>query len=197
MNEEIRIAADILKKGGLVIFPTDTAFGIGCRLDDEEAVKRLYDVRKRPYSQPAPVLVSSIAMAGEYLSSPLPSDVKEKLINVFWPGGLTIILPCKTEKVPLLARGGSESIGLRLPAHKELVTLIKEVGVPLLGPSANFHGEQTPYSYDNLNKELIGKVDYVLKGACSIKESSTVVDCTRRPWIILRKGAVDLPPELI
>ncbi len=191
MQGDIKQAIEILKQGGIVIFPTDTAFGIGCRIDNEKAVARLFEIRKRPPIQPTPVLVGSVKMAQEYLLS-IPDDVKEKLVKKYWPGALTIVLKCQTEKIPTLVRGGGETLGVRMPDHETALTLIHGVGMPILGPSANFHGEKTPFRFEELEEELIGQVDYVVKGACKQQQASTVIDCTQNPWKILRQGAIEI-----
>lgn len=190
METESNKAIDILKSGGIVIFPTDTAFGIGCRIDSKEAVKRLFDIRRRPYTKPTPVLFSNLVMLQEFVLE-IPKDVKEKLIDKYWPGALTLILRCIEEKVPNLVRGEGETIGARIPNHPELLKLIEKVGVPILGPSANFHGEKTPFMMQDLDAELVKLVDYVLPGECQARGVSTVIDCTQAPWKILRQGAID------
>lgn len=193
MND-IKEAVNIFKNGGIVIFPTDTAFGIGCRIDNEKAVKKLFAIRKRPETQATPVLVDSIEMAEKYLVTPLPDNVR-RLMKKYWPGGLTIIYPCKTERVPQLVRGNGQNIGLRIPNHHVTLDLIKGAGVPILGPSANFHGGSTPYRVENLDKELIGLVDYVIKGECQLGLASTVIDCSVIPWRIIRHGAVEIEKD--
>ena len=151
MDNQIEEAVKILNQGGIVIFPTDTAFGIGCRIDNERAVQRLFKIRKRPQSQAVPVLVSDIEMAKEYLEE-IPEDVVQKLIIPYWPGALTIVLKAKKERVSSLVRGGGETVGLRMPNQAVVLEIIKKVGVPILGPSANFHGENTPYEFKDLNE---------------------------------------------
>jgi len=188
--DEINQAISILKSGGVVIFPTDTAFGIGCRIDDEKAVERLFKIRRRPPIQATPVLVSGIAMAENYFRSP-PPEIK-KLMAEYWPGGLTIIYYGQIEKIPSLVRGGGTTIGLRQPDHPITQQIIAGVGVPILGPSANFHGESTPYSTVELNPELVKLVDFVVPGECTFKKASTVIDCTTEPWKIIRPGAVKI-----
>ncbi len=189
MNKQIEEAVKILNQGGIVIFPTDTAFGIGCRMDNEEAIKRLFKIRNRPESQAVPVLVADLEMVKKYTAE-VPEDVIENLIKPFWPGALTIVLNAKIEKVPPLVRGGGETVGIRMPNHAIILEIIRTVGVPILGPSANFHGENTPYEFKDLNPELISLVDYVVEGECPVKQTSTVIDCTKTPWEILRQGAV-------
>jgi L-threonylcarbamoyladenylate synthase len=191
MKNNIHKATKILNHGGVVIFPTDTAFAISCRIDDEKAIQRLFKIRKRPESQATPVLVSGLDMAQQYLQ-PIPKEVREKLVNRFWPGALTIILSCQKEKVHSLVRGGVNNLGVRMPDHKTALALIEGVGVPILGPSANFHGKATPFCFQDLDKELVKLVDFVVEGECSIKQASTVIDCSIKPWKILREGAIKL-----
>jgi L-threonylcarbamoyladenylate synthase len=191
MTEQIEEAVKILNNHGVIIFPTDTAFGIGCRIDDEQSIKRLFEIRKRPASQATPVLVSSIEMAKKYLIS-VPDDVKEKLMDKYWPGPLTIILPCRSDLVPSLVRGGGETLGVRMPKDENILKIIEEIGVPLLGPSANFSNGRTPYEETDLDPEIVRLVDFVLAGETKDKNVSTVIDCSVNPWEILREGAISI-----
>ena len=189
MNNQIDEAVKILNQGGIVIFPTDTVFGIGCRMDNQNTVQRLFKIRKRPQSQAVPVLVSDLEMAKKYASD-LPDNVVQKLVKPYWPGALTIVLKVNKETVSELVCGGGETIGLRMPNHPVILEIIKKVGV--LGPSANFHGETTPYEFKDLNPQLISLVDYVVEGECLVKQASTVIDTTLTPWKILRQGAISV-----
>lgn len=189
MNQ-INQAVMVLNQGGIIIYPTDTAFGIGCRIDNIEAIYRLFQIRKRPPNMPTSVLVSSIPMAQGYLA-PLPLQIKN-LMEIYWPGGLTIVYNCLVEKVPEMVRAFDNSLGVRMPDHKLTLQLIKQVGVPILGPSANFHGFPTPYSISDLDPELVKLVDLVLPGEVKVSEVSTLVDCMKTPWKILRKGSVKI-----
>lgn len=191
MNDQIEQAVKILNKGGIIIYPTDTAFGIGCRIDNKQAIEKLFRIRKRPLSQATPVLVNGVEMAQKYLK-PIPDKVLEDLIKPYWPGALTIVLPCITEKVPTLTRGGGNTLGVRMPNNETILEIISRVGVPILGPSANFHQDPTPYTYEDLNPEFKQLADFVVLGECITKESSTVVDCSKDDWKILRNGAVEL-----
>ncbi|MCL5746912.1 MAG: L-threonylcarbamoyladenylate synthase [Patescibacteria group bacterium] len=191
MNNQIEEAIRILNQGGIVIFPTDTAFGIGCRIDDENAVRKLFSIRKRPENQAVPVLFNNIETIKNYLID-IPSEVEDKLIKKYWPGALTIILPCKTDKVPKLVRGGGRNLGIRIPNHKIILEIISKTGTGILGPSANFHGEKTPYRFEDLDPKLIAVVDYVVKGECKGEKASTVIDCSVFPWTIVRQGAIEV-----
>lgn len=189
-NIHIEKAIKVVKDGGIVIYPTDTAFGIGCRIDDHSAVDRLFAVRRRPVTQATPVLVASRDMACVYFDS--PSDIVRRFMHRYWPGALTIIAPCDKNVVYSPIRGGGETIGLRQPGHETALELIRGANVPIIGMSANFHGGPTPYRFDRLNSELVRLVDYVVPGECSVKMASTVVDCSVSPYRIIRQGAVRL-----
>jgi L-threonylcarbamoyladenylate synthase len=191
MDTKIRQAIEILNTGGIIIFPTDTAYGIGCRMDNEKSVERLFRLRKRPLEKSVPVLVNSIEMA-QYYTQPIPQDVVEKLMKPHWPGGLTIVLQSRIEKVPPLVRGGGETLGVRMPDHPVPLELIKGSGVPILAPSANFHGEKTPFTFSELNSELTKLVDFVIEGDIGNRQASTVIDCSVKPWKVLREGVVKI-----
>ena len=191
MTREIKEAIKVLKQGGIVIYPTDTAFGIGCRMDDEEAVKKLFSVRKRPNSQAVPLLCDSIGMVISYVTA-VPETVEKELMLKYWPGALTIVLPANIEKIPGLVRGGGVTIGMRIPSHEVPLSLISGLGVPLIGTSANFHGEPTPYKFADLNPMLYNLVDYVIPGTTSIGKESTVIDCSQEVWEIKRQGAIHI-----
>ena len=191
MNKQISEAVRILNNGGIIVFPTDTAFGIGCRIDNKKAIEKLFKLRRRPQNQPAPVLVANLEMAKEYVKE-ITDEVITKLINPYWPGALTIVLQCRISKVPELVRGGGNTIGLRMPNNNLVLALINRAGVPVLGPSANFHGEKTPFSIKDLNPELVKLADYVLDGECLFNNISTVIDVTKKPWRILRQGQLEI-----
>lgn len=190
--DRVKKAIGVLRQGGIVIFPTDTAFGIGCRIDNEEAVKRLFKIRKRPSNKAVPVLFSNINMVKKYIKGITPE--MEKLMKKYWPGALTLVLHSNRVNAPLLVRGGGETLGVRIPDNKVIREIISEVGVPILGPSANFAGGKTPFKFKDLEQKLVDLVDYVLTEDASLgKNVSTVIDCTVTPWKIVRQGAVTIP----
>ena len=190
MNDQVQQAIKILKEGGIVIFPTDTVFGIGCRLDNEESLKRLFRIRNRPEEKAVLVVVDSVEMAKEYVA--ISKEVTSELINRYWPGGLTIVLPCNIEKIPSIARGGGSTLGVRQTNNPVLLELIYGAGVPLVAPSANFAGESTPKIFDDINKNLLALVDYAIDLPSGGNVASTVIDCSITPWKILRQGVVHI-----
>lgn len=191
MRDELKQAIEVVKNGGVIIYATDTACGIGCRIDNEAAVERIFTIKGRDAAKATPVLFSSVAMVKQYVTH-IPEEVQEKLMNVYWPGALTIILEANTDVVFPSIRGGGATVGTRIPDAEELRTLIEEIGVPLIGTSANFSGEPSIYTTDALSSTLISLVDYVLPGECQLKQASTVIDCTQTPWNVVRKGGVSL-----
>lgn len=178
-QDELSLAVKILKSGGIVIFPTDTVYGIGCRCDNGDALERIYKIKARPKDQPFPHLVSSLSQV-EKIANVTP--LAKKLINKYWPGALTIIVDCDD----------GQKIGFRMPDNKNLLYIIDKVGVPIIGTSANFHTQPSPKSYEELDPDIIKKADYVLKGDCQKGIESTVVDATENKLKILRQGAVPL-----
>lgn len=188
-------AIEVLNNGGIIIFPTDTAFGIGCRVDRPESIEKLFRIRKRPVAQATPVLVSSIEMARQYYKKVTPTV--KKLMEAYWPGGVTIIDTCHEDKIPSLARGSGPTVGLRMPNNATALSIIEGVGVPILGPSANFHGEATPYDVADLDPALVSLVDLLVPGVCTLKKASTVIDCSVTPSKILRQGAVTIDNALL
>lgn len=157
-------------------------------MDDKKAVDRLFAIRKRPRTQATPVLVSSREQALAYYLDPL--EIVRRLMDQYWPGALTIIARCKKNLIYSPIRGGGETIGFRMPKHETALELIREVGVPILGPSANFHGQPTPYRFEDLDPKLVKLVDYVVPGICSVGIASTVVDCSEHPYRIVRQGSI-------
>ncbi len=191
MDKKLQNAIEVLNNGGIIIFPTDTAFGIGCRIDKKDAIKRLVEIRKRPQGMAMPVLVNGIEMAKKY-SLDVTDDIVKNLIEPYWPGALTVVVKCKMDLIPELVRGGKDTVGLRMPNHKDILDIISNINAPILGTSANFHGERTPFTVKDLDPKLVSLVDYVLDGVCNLDQESTVIDVTVKPWKILRQGAIDI-----
>jgi L-threonylcarbamoyladenylate synthase len=122
-----------------------------------------------------------------------PPDIVRRFMDSHWPGALTIVAPCNVELVPSRVRGDGKTIGFRMPNHEVPLQIIKEIGVPMLGPSANFHGDPTPYTLESLNPELVALVDWVVPGVCHDNQASTVVDCSVSPYRVIRQGSIVLP----
>lgn len=183
-------AAKIIKEGGIAVFPTDTVFGVGCRFDDAAAVERLYKIKKKPKDEPIPILIGD---RGELIKlSCQISKQAQKLMDKFWPGGLTIILSCHSSKIPKLLFGKKSGVGFRMPNHPFALELIRKAKIPIIGTSANFHREHPPKTWEEINPKFLELVDEAIPGECPLGIESTVVDCTKIPFKVIRQGALKL-----
>ena len=152
MNE-IQQAADLLRAGRLVAFPTETVYGLGANALDEAAVRRIFEAKGRPLTSPLIVHVASAEMA-RGLASVWPEQA-ERLAKVFWPGPLTLVVP-KTAHVPDLVTAGLPSVALRMPAHPVAMELLRAAGLPLAAPSANRFTELSPTTADHVRRAFEG-----------------------------------------
>lgn len=184
----IRQAAEALKAGGLVIFPTDTVYGLGANALDEKAVRSVFQVKQRSFDNPLPVLIVDEKEL-ERLAKEVPDEAKE-LASSFWPGGLTLVLK-KSAKIPSIVTAGGDTVALRVPDHPVTLALLKETSVPLVGPSANISGEEAPADAAAINPLLTKQVDVIIDaGPAPVGIPSTIVDLTQGKARILREGAV-------
>jgi len=188
--ERIREAAEVIKGGGLVAFPTETVYGIGADAFNEEAVARVYEAKGRPADNPMIVHIARASDVGSLVNQVTPDAVK--LADAFWPGPLTMVLP-KREEVPVRVTGGLDTVGVRLPDSPVAAALIKFSGTPIAAPSANLSGRPSPTKAEHVIEDLNGKVDVILTGPeCRVGIESTVIDMTVSPPTILRPGFVTM-----
>ena len=186
--EEIARAAELIRQGGLVAFPTETVYGLGANALDEAAVARIFEVKGRPKTSPLIVHVASIDMArvivGEW---PLAA---EKLGRQFWPGPLTLVLR-RHQRIPLVVTAGLETVGIRVPAHPLAQMLLRQAGVPIAAPSANRFTELSPTTAEHVRGSLGQRVDCVLDGGPSaVGLESTVLSLADKRPCLLRPGMV-------
>lgn len=181
-------AARILRRGGLVAFPTETVYGLGANALDAKAVRRIFKVKGRPPRNPLIVHVASVRQV-ESLVSRLPGEAK-RLMRRFWPGPLTIVLP-KSPRVPKVTTAGLTTVAIRMPNHPLARKLLRRAGVPVAAPSANRSGRPSPTTAQHVIDDLGDRVDLVLEGGpTKYGLESTVVDLSRRPPVLLRPGAI-------
>lgn len=186
----LREAAEVLRRGGLVAFPTETVYGLGALIYLRDAVRRIFEVKGRPPDNPLIVHVASLDQLHE-VASVVPERAL-KLVEVFWPGPLTIVLP-KKENVPAEVTAGLPKVAVRMPAHAVALALIREVGAPIAAPSANLSGRPSPTTAEHVLKDLGGKVEGVLDaGETLYGVESTIVDLTVSPPVLLRPGAMPI-----
>ena len=188
MSSEIENAAELLRAGRLVAFPTETVYGLGANALDESAVRRIFEAKGRPLSSPLIVHVASIDMARD-LAGEWP-DQAEILARRFWPGPLTIVVP-KRSHVPGLVTAGLPSVGLRIPAHPVAQALLEAARIPVAAPSANRFTELSPTTAEHVRQSLGSAVDLILDGGpCTVGIESTVISLAGRHPKILRPGMV-------
>lgn len=172
-------AANILRNGGLVAFPTETVYGVGASLWDKKAVERLYGVKERPKDKPFTIAVSDRGQLEDIGCETSP--IALRFMDRFWPGPLTLILRTKHQG----------NIGVRMPKNNIALALLEEAAVPVALPSANLSGEPAPRRAEEVLKSLGGRIDMILDGGeTEIGMESTVLDLTSSPYKILREGAI-------
>lgn len=183
-------AVAILQSGGTLIFPTDTLYGLGCNALDPAAVGRVFDIKRRNYGHPLPMLVRDISWARELADI---TDQQERLITQFWPGKVTFILPRKPI-VPGILCGGSSAVGIRAPDHPIVQELLRHLGYPLVGTSANLSGEEPLMDGHHIAEQFSTAVlrpDMMVNiGILPASPPSTIVDLTGSVPRITRQGAV-------
>ncbi len=190
MAKEIEKAAELIKKGKIVIFPTETVYGIGVNGLDSNAVKKLYEIKKRPLNKPISLLVSDMEMV-EQIARDI-TDVEYQIMKTFFPGPLTIILK-KKEIVPDIVTSGSDTVGIRMPSEKIAIEIVKQAGVPIATPSANISGKPSGTNIKSIMQDFEGKVDFFIDGGESkLGIGSTIVQVINEEPKILREGSITL-----
>ena len=189
-TEIIRQAAEIIKKGGLVAFPTETVYGLGADAFNPLAVARIFEVKRRPYFDPLIVHVSNHADL-EKLVIKIPSKAK-KLIEQFWPGPLTVVL-LKKEQVPDIVNAGLLTVAIRMPKHPMALSLIEQADCPIAAPSANPFGYLSPTTAEHVRDQLGDQIDFILDGGpCEVGVESTIISFSEKRPRLLRPGGVDI-----
>ncbi len=183
-------AAEVIRAGGLVAFPTETVYGLGGNALDPDASARIYAAKGRPSDNPLIAHISCIEEIGP-LTAAFRSDARI-LAQRFWPGPMTMVLP-KSKIVPKTTTGGLDTVAVRMPSHPVARELIRLAGVPIAAPSANLSGRPSPTTAAHCMEDLNGRVEVILDGgSCPIGVESTIVDVTCEPPMLLRPGAVTL-----
>ncbi len=184
----IPAAVDILRRGGLVAFPTETVYGLGADATNADAVGRIFAAKGRPATNPLIVHVASAAIAKRYATD-WPADA-DRLAAAFWPGPLTIVLP-RDATIADAVSAGRGTVGLRVPDHPLALALLAAFDGPVAAPSANRANAVSPTTADHVRAELGGRVDLILDGGpCGVGIESTVVDLTGPRPALLRPGGV-------
>ncbi|MCP8310191.1 MAG: threonylcarbamoyl-AMP synthase [Candidatus Methylarchaceae archaeon HK01M] len=188
-NEEGLVkASEIVKKGKLIVYPTDTVYGLGCDPYDSKAIERIFELKSREF-KPLPLLCFNMNRAEELVVL----DRKGlKLASKFWPGPLTIVAKKKDTALPQILTCGSDKLGVRIPDHSCARRLIELCGGSLVGTSANRSGSRSPRTPGEVLKELKGEFDVIVDGGPTpLGKESTVVDLTGTSPVVIREGAIN------
>jgi len=189
-SNELKECSNIIKSGGIVVFPTETVYGIGTNAFIEESIKKIYEIKKRPLEKICSILIANKKDIIKYAN--ICNDVEKKIINNFMPGPITIILQ-KKEGVLEYVTGNKETIGIRIPQNEIILEILKEVNIPILAPSANISGETSGTNINEIMEKFKDKVDiYINGGKCKFEESSTIVQVINNEPVILREGKIKL-----
>jgi L-threonylcarbamoyladenylate synthase len=183
-------AAEFIRKGGIVAFPTETVYGLGANVFDAQAVARIFEAKMRPADNPLIAHVGNLEQINLLTREITPNA--QKFIEAFFPAPLTLVLP-KSEKVPPIATSGLDTIGVRMPRNKLAREFLQHCETPVVAPSANLSGKPSPTVWQAVYEDLNGRIDCILQGeATEIGLESTVVDCTADVPLVLRSGAISL-----
>lgn len=186
--ESLKEAGRLLKAGQLVVFPTETVYGLGANALDPAAVQRIFDAKGRPADNPLIVHVASVEAAKKLVREWTP--MADRFAKAFWPGPLTLVLP-RDPKVPDLVTAGLESVAIRVPAHPAAQAVLRAAGVPIAAPSANTSGRPSPTTAQHAEMDLGDKVQLYLDGGpATVGVESTVVSVLGDLPVVLRVGAV-------
>ncbi len=183
-------AAEFIRRGGIVAFPTETVYGLGANIFDETAIAKIFAAKKRPNDNPLIAHVGNLEQIKILVKEITPNA--KKFIDAFFPSALTLVLP-KAENVPLIATANLATIGVRMPKNELALEFLRNCETPVAAPSANLSGKPSPTNWQAVFEDLNSRIDCILQGeATEIGLESTVVDCTSDVPLILRSGAITL-----
>ncbi len=183
-------AAEFIRRGGVVAFPTETVYGLGANAFDAQAIAKIFAAKQRPADNPLIAHVANLEQIESLVSAITPNA--KRFIEAFFPAPLTIVLP-KSKQVPLMATANLETVGVRMPRNDLARDFIEACGTPIVAPSANLSGKPSPTTWQTVLEDLDGRIECILKGvATEIGLESTVVDCTSDVPLVLRTGAITL-----
>ncbi|MCM8818466.1 MAG: L-threonylcarbamoyladenylate synthase, partial [Candidatus Omnitrophica bacterium] len=192
-ERNIQKVVNILKNGGIIAFPTETVYGLGANGLNPISVAKIFEIKKRPLFDPI-ILHIGRKEDAEKLWKQI-NERAEKLIEKFWPGPLTIVLP-KTEIIPYIVTAGLETVAIRMPSHPVALEILERIDFPVAAPSANLFGKLSPTEAKHVEQQIGDKIEIIIDGGkCPVGIESTIIDLSTEKNIILRPGG--LPKEEI
>jgi len=193
-ESEILEAAELIRSGEVVGFPTETVYGLGADATNESAIKKIFEAKNRPGDNPLIVHIASVDEIDEIISGEMPPHARA-LAEKYWPGPLTMIFD-KGEKIPFAVTAGLNSVAVRFPRHETALKLIKAAKRPIAAPSANLSGKPSPTTGMHVFGDMNGRIPMILDGgACDVGLESTVIDARTLPVKVLRPGGIT--PKMI
>ncbi len=187
---QIKIAAEEIKKGNLVAFPTETVYGLGADALNRKAVEKIFQAKGRPFNDPLIVHIADVEELNR-LSKQIP-PIALKLAKAFWPGPLTLVLK-KSELVSSIITADLDTVAVRMPADNIALSLIREAKTPIVAPSANLFGKTSPTTAQHVADDLDGKIEMIIDGGkTKVGVESTVLDITTKPVQLLRAGGISM-----
>lgn len=187
-KEGIERAAELIKKGEVAVFPTETVYGLGANTFDKNAVRKIFEVKGRPMDNPLIVHIADISQAEELAAEIMPAA--RKVMRAFMPGPITVIVK-KSHLIPDEVSAGLDTVGIRFPSHPVAQEFIKACGVPVAAPSANTSTKISPTTAEHVYEDLKGKVDVILQGgSCQVGIESTIIDMSTDTPTVLRPGGI-------
>jgi len=188
LQDQIKKGISSLKRSGIIAYPTDTVYGLGAGIGYPQAIERIYAVKERQLDMPLPLLVSDIYQITTLAKSVPP--IARMLIQKYLPGALTIVMPASSS-VPDIITAGGKTVAVRIPAHPVPIALIKGLGTPIVGTSANLSGQPSALTAEEVYSQLGDKVDFIVDGGrCLGGKESTIIDISGEKPVILREGAI-------
>lgn len=190
-DDELDEVVDIIKRDGIVVFPTETVYGIGGNALSENVIKNIYNIKERPQEKALNILVKNKEEIKKYAY--ISSELEEEIIDKFMPGPITIILKKRKSQIPDLLTGNNDTIGIRIPDNDIVKKILEKCNLPIAAPSANISGKPSSIRLEDIKPDFDGKVDaFIDGGVCKQNISSTIVKVIDGKVKILREGIISI-----
>lgn len=190
-DDELDEIVDIIKRDGIIVFPTETVYGIGGNALSENVIKNIYNIKKRPQEKALNILVKNKEEIKKYAY--ISNELEEEIIDKFMPGPITIILKKRKSQIPDLLTGNNDTIGIRIPDNDIVKKILEKCNLPIAAPSANISGKPSSIILEDIKPDFDGKVDaFIDGGKCKQNISSTIVKVIDGNIKILREGIISI-----